>query len=374
MPRLVHRTAAEPPRPQGHVDATCGSKCASRSSPMRISRSIRHDRRVSYEPVPHRDASTSPMTSRNGAEDMEAALDAICAGAERGGARRLQHHHPLRPRRVGRPGADPGAARHLGHASSPDPQRPAHLGRPRGGDRASRARCISSARLPAMAPRRSTPISPSRRSTTCCRPRRGDQLARTWPSATSRRIDKGLLKVMSKMGISTYQSYCGAQIFDAVGLSSAFVHKYFTGTATHDRRRRPRRDRGGDACAATATPSATTRSMRDALDVGGEYAYRIRGEEHVWTPRDGRRRCSMRCAATVAGALPRIHAQLVNEQEPAAQDHPRPVPDQDAPRWAARRCRSTRSSRRRTSSSASRPAPCPSARSAARRTRRSPSP
>ena len=45
-------------------------------------------------------------------------------------------------------------------------------------------------------------------------------------------IDKGLLKVMSKMGISTYQSYCGAQIFDAVGLKSDFVAKYFTGTAT----------------------------------------------------------------------------------------------------------------------------------------------
>ena len=45
-------------------------------------------------------------------------------------------------------------------------------------------------------------------------------------------VDKGLLKVMSKMGISTYQSYCGAQIFDAVGLSTEFVRKYFTGTAT----------------------------------------------------------------------------------------------------------------------------------------------
>src|SRR5579859_2234077 len=45
-------------------------------------------------------------------------------------------------------------------------------------------------------------------------------------------IGKGVLKVMSKMGISTYQSYCGAQIFDAVGLSSAFIEKYFTGTAT----------------------------------------------------------------------------------------------------------------------------------------------
>ncbi|MBO0246633.1 hypothetical protein J0671_25110, partial [Vibrio sp. Vb0592] len=45
-------------------------------------------------------------------------------------------------------------------------------------------------------------------------------------------IDKGLLKVMSKMGISTYQSYCGAQIFDAIGLNSDFVAKDFFGTAT----------------------------------------------------------------------------------------------------------------------------------------------
>ena len=45
-------------------------------------------------------------------------------------------------------------------------------------------------------------------------------------------IDKGLLKVMSKMGISTYQSYCGAQIFDAIGLSTEFVERFFTGTAS----------------------------------------------------------------------------------------------------------------------------------------------
>src|SRR6202008_3690648 len=45
-------------------------------------------------------------------------------------------------------------------------------------------------------------------------------------------IDKGLLKVMSKMGISTYQSYCGAQIFDAVGLTAGFVDEFFAGTAT----------------------------------------------------------------------------------------------------------------------------------------------
>ena len=43
-------------------------------------------------------------------------------------------------------------------------------------------------------------------------------------------ISKGILKVMSKMGISTYQSYCGAQIFEAVGLAEEFINRYFTGT------------------------------------------------------------------------------------------------------------------------------------------------
>jgi glutamate synthase (NADPH/NADH) large chain len=94
-------------------------------------------------------------------------------------------------------------------------------------------------------------------------------------------IDKGLLKVMSKMGISTYQSYCGAQIFDAVGLASDFVAEFFTGTATriegvgldgiaHESVER-HRDAFDDAPI-----------YREMLDVGGEYAVRVRGEEHVW--------------------------------------------------------------------------------------------
>ena len=58
-------------------------------------------------------------------------------------------------------------------------------------------------------------------------------------------VGKGMLKVMSKMGISTYQSYCGAQIFDAVGLSTEFVEKYFTGTATTIEGVGPQGDRRG---------------------------------------------------------------------------------------------------------------------------------
>ncbi|MFD0915363.1 glutamate synthase large subunit [Pseudahrensia aquimaris] len=95
-------------------------------------------------------------------------------------------------------------------------------------------------------------------------------------------IDKGLLKVMSKMGISTYQSYCGAQIFDAVGLNSEFINAYFTGTSsqiegigleevaqeTWERHRAAYGD---------------VPELRNALAVGGDYALRHRGEAHVWT-------------------------------------------------------------------------------------------
>jgi glutamate synthase (NADPH/NADH) large chain len=95
-------------------------------------------------------------------------------------------------------------------------------------------------------------------------------------------IGKGLLKVMSKMGISTYQSYCGAQIFDAVGLKADFVSKYFVGTHTRiegvglaeiaEETARRHADAFGDALV-----------YKNALDVGGEYAYRTRGEDHAWT-------------------------------------------------------------------------------------------
>ncbi len=96
-------------------------------------------------------------------------------------------------------------------------------------------------------------------------------------------IDKGMLKVMSKMGISTYQSYCGAQIFDAVGLASEFVEKYFYGTATAIE------GVGLDDIAVETVQRHQAAfgdqpMLRNALEVGGELAYRHRGENHVWTP------------------------------------------------------------------------------------------
>ena len=96
-------------------------------------------------------------------------------------------------------------------------------------------------------------------------------------------IDKGLLKVMSKMGISTYQSYCGAQIFDAVGLSTDFARRFFTGTASMIE---------GVGLKEIAEETADRHALafgdapvyRNALDVGGDYAYRVRGESHSWSP------------------------------------------------------------------------------------------
>src|SRR4051812_2183958 len=96
-------------------------------------------------------------------------------------------------------------------------------------------------------------------------------------------VGKGLLKVMSKMGISTYQSYCGAQIFEAVGLSTKFVDKYFTGTATAVE---------GVGLTEIAEEAVRLHRLaysdaplyRNQLDPGGENAYRTRGEAHVWTP------------------------------------------------------------------------------------------
>ena len=96
-------------------------------------------------------------------------------------------------------------------------------------------------------------------------------------------IDKGILKVMSKMGISTYQSYCGAQIFDAVGLKGDFVSEFFFGTATRiegagldeiaEETARRHREAFGDSPV-----------LRHALEVGGEYLFRLRGEAHAWSP------------------------------------------------------------------------------------------
>jgi NAD(P)H-dependent glutamate synthase small subunit len=124
-------------------------------------------------------------------------------------------------------------------------------------------------------------------------------------------IGKGLLKVMSKMGISTYQSYCGAQIFDAVGLSSALVEKYFTGTATTIEGA-GLKEIAEEALRRHGTAFGEELIYRNMLDVGGDYAFRIRGEDHAWTPDT-----VANLQHAVRGNLPdayRAFADAINEQ------------------------------------------------------------
>jgi glutamate synthase domain-containing protein 2/glutamate synthase domain-containing protein 1/glutamate synthase domain-containing protein 3 len=96
-------------------------------------------------------------------------------------------------------------------------------------------------------------------------------------------IGKGLSKIMSKMGVSTYMSYCGAQLFEAIGLQKPFVDKYFRGTASQV---------GGIGIFEVAEETLRQHAaafgndpvLAHMLDAGGEYAWRTRGEAHMWSP------------------------------------------------------------------------------------------
>src|SRR3954468_17414964 len=116
---------------------------------------------------------------------------------------------------------------------------------------------------------------------------------------------------MSKMGISTYQSYCGAQIFDAVGLSSDFVEKCFTGTAStiegagFEEIAREAVQRHGNAYGDSPL-------FDGMLDAGGDYAFRLRGEDHAWTPDS-----IARLQHAARGSLPddfRAFSKSINDQ------------------------------------------------------------
>lgn len=95
-------------------------------------------------------------------------------------------------------------------------------------------------------------------------------------------VSKGLYKIFSKMGISTLQSYCGAQIFEAVGLDTEIVDKYFTGTPTKI-----------DGISLEILEKETIKRHlvaldpqidQSMLDSGGLYHYRRDGESHLWNP------------------------------------------------------------------------------------------
>ncbi|HZX70294.1 MAG TPA: glutamate synthase-related protein [Rhodanobacter sp.] len=124
-------------------------------------------------------------------------------------------------------------------------------------------------------------------------------------------IGKGLQKVLSKMGISTYMSYTGAQIFEAVGLNSELVDTYFSGTTSSIE------GIGLFEVAAEALRlhqaayGESTRSS-DALDDGGEYAWRVGGEAHLWSP-DTIAKLQHATRANSAATY-KEYAQLINDQ------------------------------------------------------------
>ncbi len=99
-------------------------------------------------------------------------------------------------------------------------------------------------------------------------------------------VNKGLLKVFSKMGISTLQSYRGAQVFEAIGLNQSLIDKYFTGTSSRIE------GVGLDVLAREAQMKhehaykALTQSDTE-LEPGGAYQYRVRGEYHLLNPMIG---------------------------------------------------------------------------------------
>ncbi len=96
-------------------------------------------------------------------------------------------------------------------------------------------------------------------------------------------VGKGLSKIMSKMGVSTYMSYCGAQLFEAIGINTETINQYFTGTPTRVE---------GIGVFEIAKESirmhqlafGTDPVLTNQLDAGGEYAWRARGEAHMWSP------------------------------------------------------------------------------------------
>ncbi|MDC4226326.1 MAG: hypothetical protein MPW15_19255 [Candidatus Manganitrophus sp.] len=189
---------------------------------------------------------------------------------------RIQHHHPVRPRRRRGARADPGPAGDLGRAPPPDPpgvhphrgRVVVETGEPR---EVHHFACLVGYGAGAVNPYLAFETLADMVAGRLLSPRRS--MSRPPRQEYIKAISKGLLKVMSKMGISTFQSYCGAQIFEAVGLNSELVDKYFTGTAT-------RIDGIGLAALAEEVlrrhSQAPELTPNQQLDAGGEYHWRIR--------------------------------------------------------------------------------------------------
>ncbi len=96
-------------------------------------------------------------------------------------------------------------------------------------------------------------------------------------------IGKGLSKIMSKMGVSTYMSYCGAQLFEAIGINRETISKFFTGTGSQVEGMGVF-EIAEEALRMHRSAFSDDPVLANMLDAGGEYAWRVRGESHMWTP------------------------------------------------------------------------------------------
>ena len=221
-----------------------------------------------------------------GGDGLRMAIDNVRTPGERGDRRRRQPRHPLRSLRRRRERADPRAARDRGGAPPPRAREDAHAGRPRRRDRRS-ARGAPLRAAARLRRRRDQPVPRVRHdprprcARACCSGLTERKAIKNYVKAAG----KGILKVMSKMGISTVASYTGAQIFEAVGLQRSLVDEYFTGTAS--------RIEGIDldviatevaARHRIAFPDRPEELAHRELPVGGEYQWRREGEYHLFNP------------------------------------------------------------------------------------------
>ena len=272
-------------------------------------------------------------------------------------------------RAMSAPGGDPGAAGAVGRPPPPGARGPAHHGRPGGGDR-QRARGASlSPCSPATAPRRCIPYLAMETLADMHRELPGDLSADKAIYNYVKAIGKGLSKIMSKMGVSARTCRTAAPSSSRPSAwTRRLVEKYFRGTATQV---------GGIGVFEVAEEALRMHRaafgddpvLAGMLDAGGEYAWRVRGEEHMWTP-DAIAKLQHSARAGKFDTY-KEYAQIINDQ---SRRHMTLRGLFEFKLDPSRRSRSTRWSRRPRSSSASPPARCRWARSPPRRTPRWPSP
>ena len=216
------------------------------------------------------------------------AIDNVRTQVSDGDRRRREPRHPLRPLRRRRERADPGAAHHGGGAPPPRPREDAHAGRARRRDRRS-ARGAPLRAAARLRRRRDQPVPRVRHdprpaaARACCRDSPSARPSRT----TSRRAGKGILKVMSKMGISTV-----ASLHRRADLRGGRPASRRSSTSTSPAPRRGIEGIGLDVIAArgrgapprSRIPDRPEELAHRELPVGGEYQWRREGEYHLFNP------------------------------------------------------------------------------------------